>query len=106
MTPEILPRDVHCSCVRQNAVFDARYQGTVKIEYPLHPLFGRQGTVNRQVKYGGVPFFDLIVEGKRVTVPMWMTRREQCQCLTCGFDPFCNWPTLKQLLNLLDDRGL
>ena len=87
---------------RQNVVYDARYQGKVKIEYPLHPLFGRHGTVSRQVKYGGVPFFDLLVEGKPVTVAQWMTRPELCRFLTCGFDPVCDLATLRRLLNLLD----
>ena len=31
-------------------VYDARYQGTVRIEYPIHPLFGLQGAVRRRVK--------------------------------------------------------
>jgi hypothetical protein len=83
-------------------VYDARYQGTIKIEYPLHPLFGRVGTVRRQVKYGGVAFFDLLVEGKSVTVAQWMTRPDLCRFLTCGFDPACDWPTLRELLRLLD----
>jgi hypothetical protein len=77
-------------------------QGTVKIEYPLHPLFGRQGTVRREAKYGGVSFFDLVVDGKPVTVAQWMTRPDLCQFLTCGFDPVVDWRTLQQLLHLLD----
>jgi hypothetical protein len=87
-------------------VYDARYQGTIKIEYPLHPLFGRQGTVCRQVKYGGVPFFDLLVEGKPVTVAQWMTRPELCRFLTCGLDPVSDWHTLRELLSLLDGWGV
>jgi hypothetical protein len=87
-------------------VYDARYQGTIKIEYPLHPLFGRQGTVCRQVKYGGVPFFDLLVEGKPVTVAQWMTRPELCRFLTYGLDPVSDWITLRELLSLLDGWGV
>ena len=90
------------SCTRQSVVYDARYQGTVKIEYALHPLFGRVVTVRRQVKYSGIPFFDLLVEGKPVTIAQWMTRPDLCRFLTCGFDPVVDWQTLQQLLQLLD----
>ena len=94
------------SYVRQSVVYDARYQGKVKIEYPLHPLFGRWGTVSRQVKYGGVPFFDLVVDGKPITVAQWMARPELCQFCTCGFEPVCDWPTLRRLLHLLDAQKM
>ena len=87
-------------------VYDARYQGIVKIVYPLHPLFGREGTVVRQVRYGGVSFFDLDVDGNRVTVAQWITRSDECQHLTCGYDQFCNWITLLDLVTLLDGQGV
>jgi hypothetical protein len=54
------------------------------------------------VKYGGVTFVELRVEGKLVTVPQWVTRPDLCQFLTCGFDPVCDWQSLQQLLKLLD----
>lgn len=88
---------------RQSVVYDARYRGTVKIEYALNPPFGREATVLRQVKYGGVTFLEVCVDGQRVTVPQWMTRLDACQFLTCGFDPVCDWQALTQLLKLLDN---
>ena len=97
---------IDCSYARQSAVYDARYQGIVKVEYPLHPLFGREGTVVRQVRYAGVAFLDLVVDGNRVTVPQWITRTDECQHLTCGYDPFCSWFTLLDLVALLDGRGV
>jgi hypothetical protein len=84
-------------------VYDARYQGTARIEYPLHPLYGTEGKVFRQVKCGAATLIELRVGGKRITVPQWMTRAELCRFFTCGFDPVCDWQTLRELLQLLDE---
>ena len=50
------------SCRRQTAVFDARYQGIAKIEYLLHPLFGREGRVVRQVEYQSMTCLKLEID--------------------------------------------
>jgi hypothetical protein len=87
-------------------VYDARYQGMVKVEYPLHRLFGRECSVIRKARKGDVAFLELDADGKSATVARWMTVSDECQYLTCGYDPFCSWEALQALLTLLDDRGV
>ena len=91
-----------CSGIRQNHVYDARYQGKVKIEYPLHPLFGRAGTIVRRVRQGNTLFWELTIDERPVTVVQWMIRQDLCQHLTCGHDPYCDENVLMELVALLD----
>jgi len=91
---------------RATSAHDARYQGIITIEYPLHPLFGRQFEVARRVRYGGLLFFKINFEGRLAAVPEWMTRRDICSGLRCGVDPVCSWPALRQVRVLLDKRDL
>ncbi len=86
--------------------YDARYQGIITIEYPLHPLFRRQFDVFRRFRRGGLLSFEILLDGKRILIPEWMTRREICTQLRCGVDPICSPSALRQLQALLDERGL
>jgi hypothetical protein len=89
---------------------DARYLGTVKVEYLLHPLFGH---VVRDVRCDakGRNEGHLLVEGSlgRQCVPTWMTDPSRCESLTFGLQPFASEQALRQLDTLLaslDDRDL
>ena len=94
------------SRIRQNAGNDARYQGTITIEYPLHPLFGCQFAVARRLRYGRLLFFEINLDGKLASVPEWMTRRDLCSRLRCGVDPVCSWTALRRVRRLLDRADL
>jgi len=90
------------SYARQSPVFDARYHGEVRIEYPLHPLFGKVGRVVRRVKYPHLACVEIQVGHSIVNVPHWMTRADLCQRLTCGHDPVPSLDSLLRILRLLD----
>ncbi len=86
---------------------DARYPGIITIEYPLHPLFGRQFEVSRRFRWGGVLFFGIdLGNGTRASIPEWMTRRDECAQLRCGVDPVCCLSALREVLALVDQRDL
>jgi hypothetical protein len=92
------------SYARQSSSFDARYQGIARIEYPLHPLFKREGRVVRRVQYPRLTCLELEIEQKIVIVAPWMTRADVCQRLTCGHDPIPQIDSLLQVLRLLDEH--
>ena len=94
------------SYARQTSVFDARYQGMVRIEYPLHPLFGREGKVVRRVRYDFGTYLEVEIDQAIVNLPHWMTRADLCGHFTCGLDPVPQRAALRQVLQLLDDRHL
>jgi hypothetical protein len=87
---------------RKTSVFDARYQGIAKIEYPLHPLFGREGRVVRLVRYGLLTCLELEIDQKIVNVARWMTRADLCTSFTCGHNPQPDLDALVQILTLID----
>lgn len=89
---------------RQTSVFDARYQGISRIEYPLHPLFGREGRVVRQVRYEYQTCVEIEIDQKTVCVARWMTRADLCQRFTCGHNPIPDCDSLLQILRLLEER--
>jgi len=91
----------HC---RPTSVFDARYQGIARIEYPLHPLFGREGKVVRQVRYDFATCLELEIDQAIVNVPRWMTDADLCQRFTRGDEPLPQLQTLRQILQRLDDQ--
>ncbi len=90
------------SYARQTSVFDARYQGIAKIEYPLHPFFGKEGRVVRSVRYGFQTCLELEIDRKIVNVAQWMTRADLCTRFTCGLDPRPDLDALTQILTLLN----
>ncbi len=90
------------SHARQTSVFDARYQGISRIEYPLHPLFGCEGSVLRQVRYEFQTCVEINIDQKTVSVARWMTRSDLCKRLTCGHDPIPDWDSLLQILRLFE----
>jgi hypothetical protein len=92
------------SRTRKSSVFDARYQGIARIEYPLHPLFEREGRVLRRVQYSLLTCLELEIDQKIVNVAQWMTRADLCQGLTCGHDPVPEINSLLQVLRLLDEH--
>ena len=75
-----------------------------RIEYPLHPLFGREGRVVRQVHYQSLTCSELEIDHSIVNVARWMTRAEVCSRLTCGLDPQPDLEALMQVLRLLDQH--
>ena len=95
-----------CSYRRQTSVFDARYQGIARIEYPLHPLFGREGKVVRRVRYDFGVCLEVEIDEVIVNLPHWMTRADLCERFTCGLDPVPQLDALQQILKLLDDQHL
>ena len=97
-------RRVWCSCRRQTSVFDARYQGIARIEYSLHPLFGREGKVVRRVRYDFGTCLEVKIDQVIINVPHWMTRADLCRHFTCGLDPVPQLDALRQLLQLLDNE--
>ena len=93
-----------CSYGRQTSVFDARYQGIARIEYSLHPDFGREGKVVRQVRYDFATCLEVEIDQAIVNVPHWMTRADLCRRFTCGLDPVPQLDALRRILKLLDDQ--
>ncbi len=85
---------------------DARYLSTVTIEYPLHALFGRELTVCRRLRRGGVLFYEVQLEAWNTVLPEWMTRRDACAQLRCGVDPVCSLAALREVLALVHQRDL
>lgn len=83
-------------------VFDARYQGIARIEYALHPLFGREGRVIRQVKYVSMVCLELEIDSTIVSVQRWMTNAELCSRFACGCDPQPDLGSLMDVLRLLE----
>ena len=83
-------------------MYDARYPGKVKIEYALHPFYGREFAVIRRVCYGDVAHSEIDVSGKNVTVVAWMTERSACVGLRCGVEPVCSLTSLLELAAHLD----
>jgi len=75
-----------------------------RIEYPLHPLFGREGRVVRQVRYQSLTCRELEIDHSIVNVALWMTRAEVCSRFTCGLDPRPDLESLFQVLRLLDQH--
>ena len=93
-----------CSCRRQTSVFDARYQGIARIEYPLHPCFGKEGKIGRLVRYESATCLELVIDRHIVNVPRWMTQADLCRRFTCGDDPAPKMQALVQILKLLDNQ--
>jgi len=89
----------------KSSVIDARYQGIAKIEYPLHPLFGRKGKVVRSVPYGLLTCLEIEIDQKIVNVPRWMVRADLCSRFTCGPEPLPDLEALRQILTLLDQQA-
>jgi hypothetical protein len=75
-----------------------------RIEYPLHPLFGREGRVARQVRYQSLTCSELEIDHSIVNVARWMTRADLCSRFTCGLDPQPDLEALMQVLRLLDQH--
>jgi hypothetical protein len=71
----------------------------------LHPLFGREGRVIRQVKYAHSTCLEIRIDQKIICVARWMTRADLCRQLTCGHDPVPHLKSLLRVLRLLDDQG-
>jgi len=86
---------------RQTSLTDARYQGICRIEYQLHPLFGREGKIVRQVRYDYCTCLEVEIDQVIVNVPHWMTRADLCRHFTCGHDPVPQLDALRQILQLL-----
>jgi hypothetical protein len=79
----------------------ARYLGSVKVEYLLHPLFGQEvGIVQFDAK--GRKGQTLVESSEdRRCLPSWMTDPTRCALLTFGWQPFASNRALRQLDALL-----
>jgi len=86
-----------CTSARPTPVNDARYQGTITVFYRFHPLFGRDFSVIRSVRYAGQYFLDVTADGKIMSIPRWMASEDHCRQLTGGFDPVVSWGQLEKL---------
>jgi hypothetical protein len=80
---------------------DARYLGTVKVEYPFHPLYGQEVRAVECDAKGRKG--QLLVEAskERLCLPAWMTDPTPCALLTFGWQPFVSQQSLRQLDALL-----
>jgi hypothetical protein len=86
---------------------NARYLGSAKVEYLLHPLFGEEVRIVQLDAKGRKG--QTLVEfcGDRRCVPTWMTDPSRCALLTFGWQPFVSYEVLRQLdalLASLDER--
>jgi uncharacterized protein (DUF2344 family) len=68
----------------------------------LHPLFGREGRVIRQVKYAHSTCLEIRIDQKIISVARWMTRADLCTSFTCGHNPQPDLDALVQILTLID----
>jgi hypothetical protein len=84
---------------------DARYPGRVRVEYPLHRLFGKQFDVVSRIRYGSQWHYVLDLGHQRLCVPRWMTDPVYCGELTWGLDPVCSLTSHFHVLALLDSRA-
>jgi hypothetical protein len=80
---------------------DARYQGTVKIEYLLHPLFGQEVRAVQLDAKGRKGQLLIETAADRRCVPSWMTDPQRCALLTFGWQPFASCQALRRLDVLL-----
>jgi len=87
---------------QETAPDDVRYLGEVRIEYPLHRLFGQRFRVVRRARYAGQWFYVIDLGKQREAVPEWMTDPVACSNLTWGPDPVCSLDSLLELLRLLE----
>jgi hypothetical protein len=80
---------------------DARYLGSIKVEYVLHPLYGRRLTVVRQETRNAMPELLVQTDHAHLVLPQWMTDPQCCAKLSCGPIPLCSWQALQHLQALL-----
>jgi hypothetical protein len=76
---------------------DARYQGTISIHYPFHPLYRQKNLSVVRRGVWGVELVELQFGSKRRAVPVWMTDPLRCSQMTCGLQPTCSLTTLLRL---------
>jgi serine/threonine protein kinase len=94
---------VQCSGVRaQPCTHDARYQGTVRIVYQLHPLCGAEVNVRRDFGDARRGHWEVAVGSGQQLIPKWMTDPEFCRQLTFSTWPRSSLPALCDLRSLLD----
>lgn len=96
----------HDSC-RESLSDDARYLGTVKVEYLFHPLFGQWVRAIQCDAKGRKDQMLVETSEDRQCLPSWMTDPTRCAILTFGWQPFVSDQALRQLDMLLAslDRG-
>ena len=63
---------------------------------------GKEGKLERKVRYGFRVFLDIEVDGVCRTVPEWMTNEMHCESLTYGYDPVSTFSALRAVVDLLD----
>ena len=80
---------------------DARYLGSVQVEYSLHALYGKRLSVVRRDTRGTQPEVLVQTDDARLVLPLWMTDPQRCARLTCGATPLCSCEALLQLQSLL-----
>ena len=86
---------------------DARYQGTVSVHYPFHPLFGQDDLpVLRRTGSGDVAYVEVQAHGTRQAFPVWMTDPDRCARMTCGLLPACDCACLLHLAQWLQALDL
>ena len=86
--------------------YDARYPGIVRVEYVLHPFFGRELRVIKRLRYGGELHYEVELERSRGSVVSWMTEKDVCSGMTRGIDPICSLTSCLELQSLLRSSGL
>ena len=80
---------------------DARYLGSVKVEYLLHPLFGQEVRIVQLDAKGRKGQTLVETSEDRRCVPSWMTDPTRCALLTFGWQPFVSHQALRRLDALL-----
>ena len=95
-----------CSCALQTTRYDARYPGTVRVEYVFHPLYGETFKVVSRRPYGVEFYYELERGDSSSMILAWMTEPDRCLAMTWGPDPVCSLTSLLHLHELLRSTGL
>ena len=86
---------------------DARYQGKVHVYYPCHPLFRKPNlSIRRRLGMAGVEYLEIQSADGRQCVPAWMVDADRCARMTCGLHPAVDFPSLMELVDLLNTLDL
>jgi hypothetical protein len=91
----------------KSASDNARYLGTVKVEYLFHPLFGQEVRAVQCDAKGRKGQLLVETAKERQCLPAWMTDPRRCALLTFGWQPFVSDQALRELdalLAALDQR--
>lgn len=85
---------------------DARYHGSLVVNYQIHPHFGSPAKLVRTVTRAGEVFLEVRCHDVVMTVPEWMFSMDECQQHTFGHDPIVCWRRLIELADFCQRHSL